>query len=93
VPFTVITLNTIAFQSADILYCDGFQGIGSLRIFEQNAATVEVFGQFGSLDLASLGQVTSNAGTGFVVHRRAGSEFLHHQHRQWVLCAAAAQCT
>lgn len=60
-------------QNADLLYITALSGgvirgssLGSLRVYEDQSGTVELFGSFGSLNLVRFGQVTSPSGSAFV---------------------------
>lgn len=52
-------------QNADIIYFLDNPEYGSFRIYEDQEATVEILGLFGSLDLAGFGGVVSGQDTGF----------------------------
>jgi hypothetical protein len=56
---------TTDFENADILYFPSAQSIGGMRVLENQAGRVEVWGYFGSLNLFSLGQIVSSPGSAF----------------------------
>lgn len=52
-------------RSADIVYFQGRPDLGSMRVYENQAGSIEVWGAIGSLNLFSFGEVVSNPGSAF----------------------------
>lgn len=64
--FLDITENSgTAEQNADVIWFRDRPDLGSLRVYEGQAAAIELWGFFGSLHLDSFGAVVSNPGSGY----------------------------
>lgn len=53
-------------ENADIIFFPNLPNLGRFRVLEGQSATVELLGEFGSLNLIGFGRVLSGSDTGFV---------------------------